>query len=215
MSFTGISKGAASADISLTTADASLTTRVAAEETARTAADASLTTRVAAEETARASADTSLTTADASLTTRVAAEETARTAADASLTTRVAAEETARASAVSSLETKVVNHLNDIATEGLLSQVATDVSSKLTDGSDNVLVGQLALAIHDRNARDTLLTTAITNISNFLKVFRGTYTLTESGQAEDAYFPAASFDSIVTTLSFSDEAANLSSLISL
>ena len=57
--------------------------------------------------------------------------------------------------------------------------------------------------------------TAITNISNFLKVFRGTYTLTESGQADDAYFPAASFDSIVTTLSFSDEAASLSSLVSL
>ena len=112
-------------------ADASLTTRVAAEEAASAAADASLTTRVAAEEAARAAAITSeeaaRSAADSSLALAAANEKAAKDAtisalqadvdaneadsdaAEASLTTRVAAEEAARASHVDKAVVDLVN----------------------------------------------------------------------------------------------------------
>jgi hypothetical protein len=61
----------------LTSADASLTSRVSTEETTRATADTSLTTRLSTEEAARGSADTSIvtrfSTADTSLATAAAA----------------------------------------------------------------------------------------------------------------------------------------------
>jgi len=91
----------------LTSADASLTSRVSTEETTRATADTSLTTRLSTEEAARGSADTSIvtrfSTADTSLTTRLSTEEVTRASADTSLTSRLATEESARSSADTSV----------------------------------------------------------------------------------------------------------------
>ena len=178
------------ADISTsTTADASLTTRLSTEETARTSA-------VSAETTSRVAGDTSLTTvlanetstrttADASLTTRVGVEETARaagdtslttvlanetstrTAADASLTTRVGVEETARTSAVSNETTSRIAGDTSLATvlsNETSTRIAADASLTTRVGvEETARTSAVSNETTSRIAGDNSLTTVLSN----------------------------------------------------
>ena len=111
----------AAADASITTVMSAMQADIDQNESDSDAAETSLTTRLAAEETARAAAITALQ-AD------VDANETASDDAEASLTTRVAAEETARAAAITALQADV--DANETASDDAEASLSTRLGAE-------------------------------------------------------------------------------------
>ena len=118
------------------TADATLTTDLTAETSARIAGDAGITVAINAEVTARQNADTTLTN-------NLAAETTARTTADATLASNLSAEVTTRQAAITGLT-------NDLATESSARQAA-----------DATLTANLAAEVTARQSAVTSLQTQV------------------------------------------------------